>query len=144
MLINSHMSAYDEVGLIRAQQLDLLTGVLEREAAAGNYVIAGGDWNHALCGSVDIYPSHQLVPPWVSTFDESLLPSGFTVVEPDNLADVPTCRGDDIPYEKGVTYTTTIDGFIVSSNVAAKAKNIDTGFEFSDHNPVLLTFELKA
>ena len=143
VLINSHMSAFDEGGLIRAKQLELLTGVLEQEAAAGNYVIAGGDWNHALCDSVELYPSHQLVPPWVAVFDDSLLPSGFSVVKADNLADVATCRGVDIPYEKGVTYTTTVDGFIVSSNVDAHAVNVDTGFAYSDHNPVQLTFTLK-
>ena len=142
VLINNHMSAYDEGGLIRAQQLDLLTGVLEREAAAGNYVIVGGDWNHALCGSEELYPSHQLIPPWLATFDDNLLPSGFSVVKADNIAEVPTCRGDDIPYEKGVTYTTTVDGFVVSDNVTAHALNIDTEFEYSDHNPVLLTFSL--
>ena len=99
VLINSHMSAYDEGGLIRAQQLDLLTGVMKAEAEAGNYVIAGGDWNHALCDSAELYPSQQLVPPWVSVFHDSLLPDGFTVVKPDNLADVATCHGEDIPYE---------------------------------------------
>lgn len=143
VLINSHMSAYDEGGIIRAQQLELLMDVLKSEAAAGNYVIAGGDWNHALCGSENLYPSQQLIPPWLAMFDESVLPDGFTVVEPDNLTDVSTCRGTDIPYEQGVTYTVTIDGFIVSDNVSAHAVNIDTGFQYSDHNPVLLTFSLK-
>ena len=144
VLINSHMSAYDEGGVIRAKQMELLMGVLEQEAAAGNYVIVGGDWNHALCGSEELYPSHQLVPPWVAVFDDSLLPSGFSVVKADNLADVATCRGVDIPYEKGVTYTTTVDGFIVSSNVDAHAVNVDTGFAYSDHNPVQLTFTLNG
>ena len=143
VLINSHMSAYDEGGLIRAQQLELLCSVLEKETTEGDYVIVGGDWNHALAGSVDIYPSEQQVPPWVSVFDDSVLPKGFSVVAAENIADVPTCRGDDIPYEKGVTYTTTVDGFLVSDNVKATAQNIDAGFEFSDHNPVVLTFELK-
>ena len=144
VLINSHMSAYDEGGLIRALQLNLLCSTLRDEAEQGNYVVVGGDWNHALCGSVDIYPSVQLVAPWVATFDESVLPEGFSVVRPSNLEDVPTCRGDDIPYEKGVTYTTTVDGFIVSSNVEATAQNCNTEFEYSDHNPVLLSFKLKA
>ena len=142
VLINSHMSAYDEGGLIRQQQLELLCSVLEKEVGEGDYVIVGGDWNHALAGSVELYESQQLVPPWVFEFDETVLPAGFSVVAADNLADVPTCRGDDIPYEKGVTYTTTVDGFIVSDNVKATARNIDTGFEYSDHNPVLPTFEL--
>ena len=43
----------------------------------------------------------------------------------------------------GYTYTVTVDGFVVSDNVKATARNIDTGFAYSDHNPVLLTFELQ-
>lgn len=143
VLVNSHMSAYDEGGLIRAQQLDLLMGLLAEELAKGNYVIAGGDWNHALCGSETLYPSAQQVAPWVATFDESELPQGFSVVRADNIAEVPSCRGVDIPYEKGFTYTVTVDGFIVSDNVKATAENIDAGFTYSDHNPVKLTFALE-
>ena len=143
VLINNHMSAYDEGGVYRAKQLDLLCGIMAQEYAAGNYVIVGGDWNHALANSAELYKSQQLVPPWVALFDESLLPAGFSVVAADNLAEVASCRGDDIPYEKGVTYRVTVDGFVVSDNVEATALNIETDYAFSDHNPVLLTFELK-
>ena len=142
VLINSHMSAFDEGGKIRARQFSLLMDVAAKEVAAGNYVVIGGDWNHALCGSLELYPSRQQVPPWIVDFDKGMLPSGFSVVEPDNLAQVPTCRGADIPYEAGKTYTVTVDGFIVSSNVQATAHNVDTGFVHSDHNPVQLTFKL--
>lgn len=142
VLINSHMSAYDEGGTVREQQLALLTEVLSEERAKGNYVIAGGDWNHALCGSVDLYPSEQQVPSWVAVLDESDLPEGFSVVRPINLEQVASCHGDDIPYEKGVTYTVTVDGFIVSDNVTATDETLDLGFEYSDHNPVLLSFSL--
>ena len=65
------------------------------------------------------------------------------VVVADNIRSVPTCRNNDVPYEKGYTYTVTVDGFVVSDNVKATAQNIDAGFEYSDHNPVLLTFELQ-
>ena len=143
ILINSHMSAYDEGGLIRAQQFALLTSIMEKEASEGDYVIVGGDWNHALCSSEELYESGFQVPGWVATFDESLLPSGFSVVRADNIETVPSCRNNDVPYEKGYTYTVTVDGFVVSSNVKATAQNIDTGFAYSDHNPVLLTFELE-
>ncbi len=142
VLVNSHMSAYDEGGTIRAQQLAMLSGVLEEEAAKGNYVIVGGDWNHALCGSVDMYESQQQIPEWVSTLDDADLPQGFSIVRADNIEEVATCRGADIPYEKGVTYRTTVDGFIVSSNVKARAQNIETEYAYSDHNPVRLTFTL--
>ena len=144
VLINSHMSAYDKGGKFRAAQLKMLTDTLVSEYAKGNYVIAGGDWNHALCDSLKLYPSEQGIPDWVKPLNASDLPQGFTCVAADNLSEVPTCRGDDIAYEKGVTYTTTVDGFIVSNNVEAQAHNIDTGFATSDHNPVLLTFKLKA
>ena len=143
VLINSHMSAYDEGGLIRAKQMELINSVLADEYAAGNYVIVGGDWNHALCDSAGLYKSAQQIPPWVAVFDESLLTQGFRVVRPGNLEEVPTCRGVDIPYEKGYTYTTTVDGFVISDNVTATAENIDTGFTYSDHNPVKITFTLK-
>lgn len=143
VVINSHMSAYDEDGTIRKEQLETITSFLSQEASKGNYVIMGGDFNHALCGSVEMYPSKQQVPDWVAVFDDSDLPQGFSVVRADNLEDVATCRGADIPYEKGVDYTTTVDGFIVSSNVKATAQNIDNGFKYSDHNPVKLTFSLE-
>ncbi len=143
VLINSHMSAYDEGGTIRREQLETICSFLEDEANKGNYVIMGGDFNHALCDSAELYPSKQQQPDWVATFDDSDLPQGFSVVRADNLEEVATCRGADIVYEPGVDYTVTVDGFIVSDNVKATAQNIDNGFEFSDHNPVKLTFELE-
>ena len=143
VLINSHMSAYDEGGVFRAQQMELLMGAMRSEAEAGNWVIAGGDWNHALCGSESMYATQQQIPDWLAVFDASDLPEGFSVVRADNIEEVASCRDDDIPYEAGITYTSTVDGFLVSGNVKAQAENIDTGFAFSDHNPVKLTFELE-
>ena len=143
VLINSHMSAYTKDGTLREKQLALLCGIMEKEAAEGDYVIVGGDWNHALGDSLELYESNYRPPNWVSKFDESLLPQGFSVVRASNIEAVPTCRNNDEPYQKGHTYTVTVDGFVVSSNVKATAQNIDTGFEYSDHNPVLLTFELQ-
>ena len=143
VLINSHMSAYDEGGTIRAAQLKLLGEVMSEERAKGNWVVVGGDFNHALCGTIEAFPSEQQVPPWVFAFDDSDLPQGFSVVRADNLTEVATCRSTDMPYTPGVNYTVVIDGFIVSDNVQASAKNIDAGFAYSDHNPVLLTFSLK-
>ena len=142
VLINSHMSAYDEGGYYRTQQLQLIFSVMKEEADKGNWVIAGGDWNHALCDSSDMYASQQKEPSWLMKLDDSELPEGFSVVRAGNIEEVATCRGADMPYEEGVTYRATIDGFFVSSNVAATAENIDAGFAYSDHNPVKLTFSL--
>lgn len=142
VLINSHMSAYDEGGTVRAAQLELLGGVLREEREKGNYVIVGGDFNHALCGTVQAFASGQQIPAWVFEFSDSDLPEGFHVVEAENLTEVPTCRSSDMPYTPGVNYTAVLDGFIVSDNLTATARNVDTGFAYSDHNPVLLTFVL--
>ena len=142
VLINSHMSAYDEGGTIRAKQLELLNSVMAEEYAKGNYVIVGGDFNHALCGTISTFASEQNVPGWVFPLEESDVSEGLSVVSAENLNEVPTCRSTDMPYKKGVNYSVVIDGFIVSDNVTASALNIDTDFEYSDHNPVLITFTL--
>ncbi len=143
VLINSHMSAYDEGGRIRAQQLELLNSVMEEEYQAGNYVIVGGDFNHALGEAVaEGFPTEQKFPAWVSILTQEEMAEGIAIQQAENELDVPTCRGADLPYTKGVNFTTVVDGFLVSDNVKATAENIDTDFGYSDHNPVLLRFEL--
>ena len=143
VLINSHMSAYDKGGTVRQRQLALLNSVLSEEYAKGNYVIVGGDFNHALCDTVNTFPTQQEVPAWVFTFGDEDLAPGFSVVRANNVQQVATCRSTDRPYEEGVNYTAVLDGFLVSDNVKAAAENIDTDFAYSDHNPVLLRFSLQ-
>ncbi len=143
VLINSHMSAYDEGGTIRAQQLELLNSVMSEEYAKGNYVIVGGDFNHAMGEAVaEGFPSEQKFPAWVAVLTEDDLADGVRIVRAENELEVPTCRGADIVYTKGVNYTTVVDGFLVTDNVRATAENVDTDFAYSDHNPVKLQFEL--
>ncbi len=143
VLINSHMSAYDKGGKIRARQLELLNSVMEEEYRAGNYVIVGGDFNHALGKEVaEGFTSRQKFPSWMSVLTQEDMVYGITILRAENELEVPTCRGADIVYTKGVNYTTVVDGFLVSDNVKATAENIDTDFAYSDHNPVKLTFEL--
>ena len=143
VLINNHMSAYDERGTIRAKQLELLNKTMKQEYDKGNYVIVGGDFNHTLNIADDTFSSEQLVPNWVYTLTNENLPEGMSIVNAYNNKDVPTCRTADIPYTKGVNYTSVIDGFIISDNIIATAENIDADFMYSDHNPVKLTFKLK-
>ena len=143
VLINSHMSAYDEGGKIRVQQLALLNSVMAEEYGAGNYVIVGGDFNHALGDAVaEGFSSEQKFPAWVSILTQNELAEGIQMVRAENELEVATCRGADIPYTKGVNYTTVVDGFLVSENIRATAENVDADFAYSDHNPVKLTFEL--
>ena len=105
-------------------------------------VIAGGDFNHDIADSMDRFPSEQKTPEWVYQLGDEDLAEGFHFVTAENAGDVPTCRGADMPYEKGVTYTVIVDGFLVSDNVSASARNIDEGFLYSDHNPVVMEFTL--
>lgn len=144
VLINSHMSAYDEGGVIRQKQLELLSSFIAEEYNKGNWVIIGGDFNHALGEEyLDAYPSEQVVPVWAKVLDDSDLPSHFSIVKPENDKEEATCRSADTPYIEGYNYTTVIDGFIVSDNVEATATIYHTGYENSDHQPVILTFTLK-
>jgi len=141
VLINLHMSAYDEGGIIRAKQLELLNTVLSEEYSKGNYVIAGGDWNHDIADSLTTFETQQKIPEWVHQLTPENLPTGFNFASSKNA---PTCRSTDRPYEKGVNYSVVLDGFVVSENVQINLiNNIDTDFKFSDHNPVQMTFTLK-
>jgi exonuclease III len=83
------------------------------------------------------------LPSWAHALDEADLPEGFRLVAASNADTIATCRDTSIPWTPGVSYETIIDGWVVSDNVTAYASNIDTDYEASDHNPVLLTFTLK-
>ena len=56
---------------------------------------------------------------------------------------ISSARNVDIPYSEK-SFTVTVDGFIISDNVECTyVQNIDTGFAYSDHNPVVMKFILK-
>lgn len=145
VLINLHMSAYDEGGKIRAKQLEMLSEFIESEYEKGNYVIAGGDWNHDIADSLNAFKSGQLVPEWVQQITDEDIPEGFHFAKSLNA---PTCRSTDMPYTVDennvpVNYTVVVDGFLVSDNVKVNhVENIDTNFAYSDHNPVAMSFSL--
>ncbi len=142
VLINSHMSAYDEGGTIREQQLQMLKGVMREEYEKGNYVIVGGDFNHELADSLGTFATEQKTPTWAYPLTSEMLGEGFRVEA--SKEGTGTCRAAEIPYEKGVNYLTVLDGFLVSANVETVAIcNVDTDFRWSDHNPVRYEFRLK-
>jgi len=144
LVINSHMSAYDKDGLIRQEQRETLNAFMEEEYKKGNYVIVGGDFNSTLGSDLlNTFPTTQLQPDWVHTIDTKDLAEGMRIVKADNRTTVPTCRSSDLPYKKGVNYTTVLDGYLVSDNITATATNINNEFAYSDHQPVVLTFTLR-
>lgn len=144
VLINVHLSAYDKGGVYRKKQLALLNKVLEEERNKGNYVIAGGDFNHDIADSLNEFATEQKVPEWVYVLTNDDLTEGYSFVSSKNI---PTCRSTDMPYTKDSNYSVVIDGFIVSDNVrVTSVENIaqDEGglFLYSDHNPVEMKFVL--
>lgn len=144
-LFNLHLSAYTSDGSIATEQLAQMLADMERERAAGNYVIAGGDFNKDVWGnSAQITGISGADYSWAQPFPTELLPEGFRLVETlDSENPVLSCRGTDKPYRKGESYEVTLDGFIVSDNVRAlDAGVIDTGFAVTDHNPVFMRFML--
>jgi endonuclease/exonuclease/phosphatase family metal-dependent hydrolase len=142
VLINLHTSAYDEGGLIRKEQMKMLSDVLTKEYAKGNWVICGGDFNHAISDSEQRFMGDMKVPEWVQPFDEAMIPEGFTMLTADNAVSVGTTRDSSIVYIPGVNYETILDGFMVSANVQATTTNLDYEYLASDHNPVRMIFTL--
>ena len=174
VLCNSHMSAYDEGGIIRAKQLEMLNGFFKEEYEKGNYVLLGGDFNHDIAKSSDLkegdpnYHGHesyfmtdQVHPDWVAHLDEDKLTDGYHI---GTSLNAPTCRAAEMPYtriysddgdrtdEEGKTYylsnyTVVIDGFIYSDNITVTSVVNDPNnvdFMYSDHNPAIMTFKLNG
>ena len=144
-LYNLHLSAYTSDGSISAEQLRLILTDMAGEYEAGNYVIAGGDFNKDLSGRAgEIFGVSGEDYSWAKPLDSGMIPEGFQLADaiPENGA-VPSCRNCDIPYIPGETFVLTVDGFIVSDNVRiADVHVIDEGFAHSDHNPVMMRFTL--
>ena len=57
---------------------------------------------------------------------------------------LPSVRNADKPYSSGENYLALVDGFLVSSNVkVTRTEVVNTGFAYSDHNPVVMRFILQ-
>ncbi|MDF1571969.1 MAG: endonuclease/exonuclease/phosphatase family protein [Bacteroidales bacterium] len=140
VVINTHNSAYDD-GTLRQQQMDYLKAFLLEEVAAGNDVVAGGDWNQCPAGfepefAVDRFDTEDLIyieadypaPDWTWAYDPA----------------TPTNRRVMHPYTRGDSPTTVIDYFLLSPNVellSVEGEYLE--FAWSDHQPVIMHFKLK-
>ena len=164
VIVNVHMSAYDEGGLIKEQQLKELNSYLKEVKEKGFYVIIGGDYNHDLLTynpsfnyNYDNRPYTEYIshkhPEWLQHFFNTdythNIENGFRIATSDNA---PTYRDACVEWEIGNGYVSNVDGFIVSDNIEivgvktiiTKNGNKDADhFAFSDHDPVLLTFRFK-
>ena len=142
VLINLQLSLYEQNGKLREEQLDALQTLMETEYKNGNYVIVGGDWGCELTASaMTDFPATETKPDWLEEIPDSFAPEGFRFAI-DTA--VPTSRTMEKPYTEGVNYQTITDGFMVSDNVEIiSVSGIDTGYQYSSHNPVALQFRLK-
>ena len=138
VLINLHLEAYDD-GEGKVAQTKMLREVLQAEADAGNYVIAGGDFNQTF-DDIDIsrYPLQEGM--WApGIIQDEDFGTGWQFCMD---AEIPTCRSLDKPYKDAdlehFQYY-VIDGFIVSDNIKIDSlRTLDMGFTAADHNPVLM------
>jgi endonuclease/exonuclease/phosphatase family metal-dependent hydrolase len=127
VVINTHNSAYDD-GSLKAAEMDYLKDFLKKEEQKGNYIIVGGDWNQHAPGQGDRQVPNDYLEGWTWAFDTSF----------------PTNRNLEKAYVAGETETQIIDFFLCSPNVEALEVNVvNLDFEFSDHQPVILTAKLK-
>ncbi len=141
-----HLSAYTSDGTIAIEQMEMLLADMQSEYEKGNYCVCGGDFNKDLLGNPEeIFGNSAGEYTWAQPLPEELFQGkNLTLVPPlDTENPVPSCRNADAPYHEG-QYVVTVDGFLVSDNVSVQqATVIDTGFAYSDHNPVTMTFTLR-
>lgn len=142
-----HLEAYDE-GEGKIAQTKALVDFIRAEYEAGNYVIAGGDFNQTFPGSHLQYPRYDEF--WApGLLGANVLPEGWQFAADDR---VPSCRLNNAPYTPALTDENirkkwpyyVIDGFIVSPNIAlVSVDTLDESFRYADHNPVKLRVMLK-
>lgn len=145
VLYNLHLSAYTSDGVIAEEQLKMLFADMLSEYEKGNYAIAGGDFNKDLLGnSPDVFGVSGPAYTWAQPIPVSLVPEGLSIIAPfDEENPVASCRNADRPYGPD-NYRVTVDGFIVSANVEVRRARVwETGFRWSDHNPVYMDFVLQ-
>ena len=144
VLFNLHLSAYGTDAALGNAQLAMLFGDMSREYASGNYVLVGGDFNHDFPVTSKEYfnPGTDRSFAWCEPFPDNMLPDGFKKCTDYDGEMIATTRYTDIPYGPD-SFTVILDGFIVSDNITVKSvSNVDFGFEYTDHNPVVLKFVL--
>ena len=144
VVINQHMSAYGTDAAQGSAQLEKMLADMKTEYDRGNYVICGGDFNHDFTGTSKEYfnPGIDESFSWTEPFPDDILPEGFTKCTQYAGEMVPTARHTNEPYNEN-SLTVILDGFIVSDNISViSVQNADTAFEYTDHNPVVMTFEL--
>ncbi len=145
VLINQHLSAYGTDAAQGNAQLEMLFADMKAEYDKGNYVICGGDFNHDFTVNSKEYfnPGTDKTYTWCEPFPDDIIPEGFTKETDYAEGMIPSTRYTNEPYVPGKSFTVILDGFIVSDNVEVSyVQNIDKEFKYTDHNPVVMKFQL--
>ena len=137
VLINVHLSAFDEGANTRMVQLREVLALADSYYRQGKAVAVGGDWNMRLTETDFAYTADASAQFWIHDFPREELGEGWQLaVDPS----VPSVRTNEQTYTAGVNYTTIIDGLLVSPNVQVEsAKGFDLGFKYTDHQPVIFS-----
>jgi endonuclease/exonuclease/phosphatase family metal-dependent hydrolase len=141
ILINTHMSAFDD-GSLKKQEMQYLKDFVLSEYAKGNYVVVGGDWNQSppefpLTRFGENYQSDSFI---LSNIATDFMPVGWKWAFDPKL---PTNRYLNELYIPDKTFRCLIDHFLVSPNVEVlQNETINLNFRNSDHNPILMSFRL--
>lgn len=142
VVINHHLSAYDNTGELKAAEMNYMKTVLLEEYKKGNYIVVGGDWNQC----PPDYDPYTKMTKAEAAYEQSNIPKDWMPATWTFAYDstVTTNRKVKTAYEPGKTYTTVIDFFLVSPNIKVETiKGIDLQFKNSDHQPVMLQFKLR-
>lgn len=134
VIVNVHLAAFDEGGLVRRRQLEDAIRFAKAEFAKGNRVAIGGDYNMEI--AKDLFPHRTEMKDrfWLHDFPKEDVPPGWTLAFDLRT---PTVRTVHKPFVEGENYTAVIDGFILSPNlIVDSVQTTDLAFRFSDHQPV--------
>lgn len=141
ILVNTHNSAFDD-GSLKKQEMDFLKQFVVEEYEKGNYVVVGGDWNQSPPNfPLTTFGDNYIVPFFkLTNIGENFMPVGWTWAYDSTE---PTNRYLNESYVLGRNYTGILDFFLLSPNVRmVNCKTQNLNFKHSDHNPVLISFEL--
>lgn len=143
VVYNVHLSAYTEDGSLSDRQLEVLFESINLQYSRGYYIVVLGDFNKdLLIDSGEYFKRPDKEYNWAKPINTDLLPSYMSIVAD---TETPTCRNADKAYAgDGTDFVVTVDGALVSDNIEViTVKTVDTGFQYSDHNPVYFEFKLK-
>ncbi|MGE0741569.1 MAG: endonuclease/exonuclease/phosphatase family protein [Hyphomonadaceae bacterium] len=133
-IVSVHLAAFDEDAAVRTRQLRELLAWAQTEYESGRRVVIGGDWNLQLVETDFPHTTDERFLFWLFPFPQDALAEGWRIAADGSI---PSVRTNHQPYIAGENYVTTIDGYIVSPNVAVDGVHgFDLGFAHADHQPV--------